>query len=83
MAVHEVFLQRREEALGDGVIPAVADAAHAHADPVGRERVEVVASGVLAASIGVMQQAATRLAAQQSFLDACDLGVEWGRLCPP
>src|SRR3954466_11792290 len=32
---HELLLQRREEALGDGVVPAVALAAHALAHAVG------------------------------------------------
>src|SRR2546422_416104 len=55
--VDELDLQRGEEALGDGVVPAVAPPAHAADDPVLRQPPLVVAAGVLTAAIRMMQQA--------------------------
>src|SRR5438034_7791008 len=54
--VDELDLQRGEEALGDGVVPAVAPPAHAADDPVLRQHPLVVAAGVLTAAIRMMQQ---------------------------
>src|SRR5437899_11377154 len=45
--VDELDLQRGEEALSDGVVPAVAPPAHAADDPVLRQHPLVVAAGVL------------------------------------
>src|SRR5439155_8800267 len=60
-----VDLQRGEEALGDGVVPAVAPPAHAADDPVLRQHPLVVAAGVLTAPIRMMQQAPRGTAASQ------------------
>src|SRR3989441_11952065 len=43
----QLDLQGREEALGDGVVPAIAPTAHAADDPVLRQHPLVVATGVL------------------------------------
>ncbi len=51
--VPQLDLQRREETLGHGVIPAVAAAAHAADDPVGPQDAPIVGARVLAASIRV------------------------------
>src|SRR5262245_26218260 len=45
--MNELDLQRREETLGDGVVPAVAPPAHAADDPVLRQDALVAAAGVL------------------------------------
>ena len=45
--VDELDLQRGEEALGDGVVPAIAPAAHAADDAVVRQDLLVIAAGVL------------------------------------
>src|SRR5437762_6919455 len=45
--VDELDLQRREETLGHGVVPAIAPAAHAAHDPVLGQGALVVAAGVL------------------------------------
>ena len=45
--VDELDLQRGEEALGDGVVPAVAPPAHTADDAVLREHPLVIAAGVL------------------------------------
>ena len=45
--VDKLDLQRREETLGHGVVPAIAPAAHAAHDPVLRQDALVVAAGVL------------------------------------
>ena len=45
--VDQLDLQRREKALGDGVVPAIALTAHAADDPVVRQHPLVVAAGVL------------------------------------
>lgn len=55
--VDELDLQRREEALGDGVVPSIAPAAHAANDPVLRQHTLVVAAGVLTPTIRVVQRA--------------------------
>src|SRR3989449_3302634 len=54
--VCEFDLERREEALRDRVVPAVAAPAHAHDDAVGVEHGAVVAARVLAAAVGVMHE---------------------------
>src|SRR2546428_9148164 len=54
--VDELDLQRREETLGHGVVPAIAPAAHAAHDPVLGQDALVVAAGVLTAAIGMMEQ---------------------------
>src|SRR2546427_4672465 len=54
--VDEFDLHRREKALGDGVVPAVAPTAHAADDPMLRQPPLVVAAGVLTAAIGMMHQ---------------------------
>src|SRR5438128_166005 len=53
--VDELDLQRREETLGHGVVPAIAPAAHAAHDPVLGQGALVVAAGVLTAAIGMME----------------------------
>src|SRR5712692_1803337 len=63
--VDELDLQRCEEALGDGVVPAIALPAHAADDPVLRQHPLVVAAGVLTAAIRMMQQARRGAAAGQ------------------
>lgn len=55
--VDELDLQRREEALGDGTVRAIAPAAHAADDPVLCQDLLVVAAGVLTPTIRMMQQA--------------------------
>src|SRR5712691_4871893 len=47
----QLDFQRREEALGDGVVPAIAPAAHTADDPVLRQHPLVVAAGVLTPAI--------------------------------
>ena len=59
--VDELHLQRGKEALGHGVIPAIAPAAHAADDAVRRQDLLIVAAGVLTSTIRVMQQALGRL----------------------
>src|SRR3989441_10664580 len=60
----QLDFQRREEALGDGVVPAVAPAAHTADDPVLRQDPLVVAAGVLTSAIRMMQQTLRRGAAR-------------------
>jgi hypothetical protein len=49
--VDELDLQGGEEALGDGIVSAIAPAAHAAEGPVLSQHPLVVAAGVLAATI--------------------------------
>jgi hypothetical protein len=51
VAVDEVELERREEALGDGIVPAVARAAQAGANAVTLEQRGVRLGGVLPRSV--------------------------------
>src|SRR5215510_4097956 len=53
-SIDKLLLQRREEALGDRVVPARALAAHAGCDPVLVQYGAVVTTGVLASSVRVM-----------------------------
>src|SRR5881296_1078632 len=61
----QLDLQRREEALGDGVVPAIAPAAHTADDPVLRQHPLVVAAGVLTSAIRMMQQTLRRAPTSQ------------------
>src|SRR5256885_9619289 len=58
--VDQLDLQRREEALGDGVVPAIAPQAHTADDPVLRQQPLVVAARILTPTIGMMQQTLRR-----------------------
>ena len=55
--VNELHLQRGEEALGHGVVPAIALAAHAAVDAVLPKRLLVVPGGVLDPPVRVMEEA--------------------------
>src|SRR5262245_54999727 len=55
--VDQLDLQRREEALGDGIVPAIAPAAHAADDAVPFQGPLVVTARVLTSPIRMMQQA--------------------------
>src|SRR6187399_1216260 len=68
-AVHQFFLEGRKEALGDGVVVAVAGGAHAAARAVPVEQASVLMACVLGASIGVMDQAWRWLAARHGMLE--------------
>src|SRR5262245_65774697 len=70
--VNEFDLERGKEALGDGVVPAIAPAAHAADDPVLRQDPLVVGTGVLTATIRMMQQALGRAPRRQRHAE----GVE-------
>src|SRR3989449_7298058 len=61
----QLDFQRREEALGDGVVPAIALAAHTADDPVLRQHPLVVAAGVLTSAIRMMQQTLRRAPTSQ------------------
>ena len=56
VGVVHLALERGEEALGDGIVPAVALPAHAALDASGLEGLPVVVAGVRAASIGVVDE---------------------------
>jgi hypothetical protein len=77
-------LERCEEALCNGVVPAVALAAHAALDPACFERTPVVAAGVGTAAIGVVDEARVGTAVSQ----CCPQGherevpVDRGAGCP-
>jgi len=53
----EFGLQGAEEALHRGVVPAVAATTHAGADASAGEQLPIAAAGVLAAAVGVMEEA--------------------------
>jgi hypothetical protein len=58
----QLAFERREEALGDGVVPAVSAPAHAAFDASGLQGLAVVAARVRAATIGVVDEARARTA---------------------
>lgn len=70
--VVDEFLQRREEALGDGVAPAIAPAAHAAHDPMLRQPPVVIAAGVLTSPIRIAQQALGRTSTRQRHVEGID-----------
>src|SRR5215510_16402782 len=55
--VDKLDLQRREEALRDGIVPANSPAAHAADDPMLLQHTLVGATGVLTPAVRMMQQA--------------------------
>src|SRR6266850_2022124 len=63
--VHEFILQRTEEALGTGVVVAVAFGGHALMQSMGFEQLRIGTDDVLAASISVMNQTGLRSPAAQ------------------
>jgi hypothetical protein len=68
--VVDVFgLERREEALGDSVVVAIAGAAHAHRDCMGGQDAAVVVAGVRATSVGVMHEARARPARTEGLIE--------------
>src|SRR5882672_9613323 len=56
----ELAFERREEALGDGVVPAVSFPAHAAFEASGVQGFSIVAARVRAATIGVVDKARDR-----------------------
>ncbi len=56
-AVHHLVLQRREETLHNGIVPAVAFAAHAASDPGLLEPGLVIGAGVLTPSVTDLSRA--------------------------
>lgn len=66
--VHLLFLQGGENALGDGVVLAIAPAADAALDAVGGEQREVLGGRERSAAIGMHQQRVKRLSPPQSHL---------------
>src|SRR6476659_1433286 len=56
LMVEHLAFDRREEALSDRIIPAIALTAHARSHRAIRERLAVVEAGVNASAVGVMQQ---------------------------
>src|SRR5690606_8428732 len=61
LAVDELVLQRAEEALGDGVVPAISLAAHADLDAGLGESLAVGAARVLASPVRMMEQPRRRI----------------------
>jgi hypothetical protein len=79
-AVHQFLLQRREEALGDGVVPTVARGTHAASGAVLLEQRAVLGARVLAAAVGVMNEPRRRTATSQSMPEGRDGEVAAQRL---
>jgi len=70
--VDELDLQRREETLGHGVVPAIASAAHAAHDPVLGQDALVVAAGVLRR----FKESSQRCRVQQIVIDRRELRLD-------
>src|SRR5688572_19353009 len=71
-AMHEFFLQGREEALRHGVVPTVTSGAHAAFSAVLVEQQTVLGARVLTAAVGVVHEAGGRAATAQSMPQRCD-----------
>src|SRR5882724_11809007 len=70
--VLELELERREETLGDGVVPAVALPTHAAPHPMLLEDGAVVSARVVHAAVAVMHQSGRRRAKRESALERGD-----------
>jgi len=70
--VDQLLLQGGKKALHRGIIPAVRSPAHAARDPVPRQQPLVVLAGVLAAPVGMGQQALPRQAPPHRHLQGID-----------
>ena len=55
------YFQRVQETLGNGIVPAIAFSAHARRDPVLFKQRLIIAAGILAAAVRVMDQACSRI----------------------
>lgn len=60
-----IALEASKEALGDGIVPAVAFAAHAADHAVFRQQCLIVLAGILTASIRMVDQSSVRLSDQE------------------
>lgn len=67
--MNKLCLERRKEALCDGVIVAISFAAHAALNAAILEDASVLAAGVLASSIGVMNEAAVWPALREGHVE--------------
>jgi hypothetical protein len=82
LAVDELALQRAEEALGDGVVPAVPLAAHADLDAGLGEGLAVGAARVLASAVRMMEQSGRRIPMRQGHAERAkhqvggDVGID-------
>ena len=72
---HQFIFQAGPEALDDGIVPAVADSAHAAIQVELGELVLVLFAGVLGASIGVVQERMPGPAVGQGHLQGLDAEV--------
>src|SRR5512140_3543354 len=66
LVVDQLRLERGEEALCDGVVPAVAGATHAGDDAVHLKGPAIVLAGVRAAAVGVVHEAAGGLRTERA-----------------
>src|SRR5262249_52855059 len=73
--VDEFDLQRGEKALGDGVVPASAPAAHAADDAVLRQDLLVVTAGILTPTIRMKPQARGRAPTRQRHAEGVEGAV--------
>src|SRR5688572_16508136 len=72
VAIDELLFQCGEEALSNGVVPALAGAAHAHDGARQFEHVAIGLGSVLASTVGVMDEVAGRTAAPERHLECRD-----------
>jgi hypothetical protein len=81
----QLAFHRREEALHDGVVPAIASSAHAAHDARGRQARLVVLAGIRAPLVGVVQEAAARAAAFERHVQGLqrEVAIIDGAHCPP
>src|ERR1700731_3681170 len=76
--IDQFDFERGEKAFGHRVVPAVAFTAHAALDAVYRQQLLIVAAGVLAATIRVMQQTLRRLTVLQCHLEGVQRDAPFG-----
>ena len=69
--MHELLLERAEEALDDRVVVAVAASAHADTDPERLESTAIARARVLATPVGVMQETCRGLALPERAAECC------------
>src|SRR6195952_3121856 len=84
LMIEHLAFDRREKALSNSVVPAVALTAHARSHRVVRECFAVVETGINAAAVGVMQQLRMRPPASRGAFKSfqCELAVVVCAGCP-
>src|SRR6185312_14816610 len=79
-ALEQLPAQRCKEALGDGIVIAVAAPTHADTDVMRGQQFTIIGGGILDAAIAVMEQSGLRVAPPQSHAQSGQAQFRFQRL---